>query len=269
MRRCILTAKQSMGFSALLLAATLAAFSFAQTKPDPKAAATQTPRQYQVTIMRVQPGMAREWAAFMKSDVIPALQKAGVNQYYVWRTATFGEPGEVILARPIESLAEFDAPSLIVKALGQEGAAALQAKGQRVSTISRSFILTGRSDLGIAPISGYEIKLAVLVTTSVAPGRTADYEKNTKEMLAILGKTNVKGVLTGKVGLGGNPNEYLMFALFDSFDDLGKFGPAAAKAFAEAKPAPQEAGIVTHSEYSTVRFVPELSTQPPAQKTAK
>jgi hypothetical protein len=129
--------------------------------------------------------------------------------------------------------------------------------------------LTIRPDLGIALPSGYVPKLAVMSTTSVAPGRTADYEKHSKELLPVMGKTNVKGMLVRRVAFGGDPNKYLSLVLCDSFTDMDQFGPAFTKAATEAKLAPQPAGIVMHSERTIVRYVPELSIQPSAQKTAK
>jgi len=261
MRRYISTTQKYVGVSTLFLMAMFTIFSFAQTKPAPKAAASQTPQQYLIGVAHLQPGMAIEWQEFMRNQYIPAMKKGGVNRLSIWRTATFGESGEITITRPIEGLAELDAPTPIVKALGQDGSAALWAKAQRFVTSSRNFMCTSRSDLSIAPPSGYEFKLAYLIMASVAPGRTADYEKNHKEMLAVLGKTNAKGVLVNKVGFGGDPNEYRLLVLFDSFTDLGKFSAAFAKARDEMKLAPQTAGIVTHIEYRTIRYAPELSLQ--------
>jgi hypothetical protein len=205
--------------------------------------------------------------------MIPLMRKMGITWSTVWRTATFGEAGEFIIARPIKGLAELDAPSSIADTLGQEVANALtsgiSARAQRFNASSRTFMATTRPDLSIPAASGYVAKLAVMATTSVAPGRTDDYEKYTKESLAVLGKTNAKGVLVARVSLGGNPNEHLTFVLFDSFADLANFPAAYAKAAAEAKLSPMPAGIVIHDKWATIRNVPELSIQPAVSKAAK
>ena len=82
-------------------------------------------------------------------------------------------------------------------------------------------------------------------------------------MLPIFKKTNVKGILTFKGVLGGDPNEYGSLVLFDSFADLGQFPAAMGKAAAEAKLGPMPQGVVLHTEQTTVRLVPELSLPAP------
>jgi len=88
-------------------------------------------------------------------------------------------------------------------------------------------------------------------------------------MLPVIGKTKVKGMLVGKVGLGGNPNQYIMFALFDSFTDLAQFGAVFTKTSAEMKIAPMSPRIVTHMEYRVLRYAPDLSIQSGEPKPAK
>ncbi len=73
----------------------------------------------------------------------------------------------------------------------------------------------------------------------------------------------------GKVGLGGNPDQYIMTALFDNFADLEKFPQAFSKAAADAKLGPQPSGIVMHVEYSVMRYMPDVSIAPPDQPAAK
>jgi hypothetical protein len=106
-------------------------------------------------------------------------------------------------------------------------------------------------------------------TFFLPPRGLEEYEKYFKEMLPVIGKTNVKGLLVGKVGLGGNPNQYIMFALFDSFTDLAQIGPAFTKGSAEMKIAPMPPGIATHMEYRVLRYAPDLSIQQAEPKPAK
>jgi len=122
MRRYIGTVKQPIGFgfSVLLLAAMFAFFSFAQNKPTPKAAASQTPQSYAITVVHVQPSMSTEFQDLMKNEVIPANRKAGVDRLYIFRTAIFGEAGIVLIIRPIKDLAEFDSPSPTSKRLANK-----------------------------------------------------------------------------------------------------------------------------------------------------
>jgi hypothetical protein len=258
MQRHRSTTSLFLALGALLFALTLTPFCFAQNP-------TPTPQVYQVTIVQVKPEMGREWQDYVKNDANPAVIKSGVKQRGVWTTASFGEGGEYVIVTPIENYAQFDNPTPIVKALGQEGATALGAKRNRLINGSHSFVLTARRDLGIAPKPDYQFKLAVSARSIVAQGHTADFEKNARELSAVIAKTNARGVLVSKVGLGGNPNEYITLVLFDSFAEIGKFPEAYAKAAAEAKLTPAPAGTVANSEWRVYRFVPELSIIPATQ----
>jgi hypothetical protein len=244
---------------ALLFALT--SFAYAQNPP--------ARQSYQVTIVQVKPEMEREYGDYLKNEAIPALQKSGVKQRAAWRTATFGEGGEYVFLTPIESLAQFDNPNAMVKALGQEGVAALLAKRARLISSSRNVLITARPDLGVAPKADYAYKLGFSGNVTVTPGRTAEYEKYVKDLSATVAKTNAKGVLVGKAGLGGDPNSYRLMVLFDNWADLEKFQAAYAKASAETKLTPAAAGVVAHTEWRVYRYAPELSITPTPQRAAK
>jgi hypothetical protein len=268
MRRHSSSAEQYIGFSALLLTAVLASFCFAQNQPTSKAAGTQTGQPYLVSVVHVQLVMMREWQDLMKNEWLPAMKKAGVKEISVWQTATFGESGEFRIVRQVSGLEELDEPSPQVRALGQEGAAALTAKLQRLTVSARTYGITSMPEVGVAPAPGYKPKLAVLIATSVEPGRAGEFEKIRKEQVAVMRKTNSKGYLASRVNMGGDYNQYNFLNLFDSFADMNQWGPAFSKTTTEAKLASQPAGLVVHSERTVIRYIPELSIQPPAQKMA-
>jgi heme-degrading monooxygenase HmoA len=251
----------------LLLTALFANFGFTQAKKAPSTAPPQAP-PYRVMAMQVKPGMGIAWENFLKTDLVPALKKAGVHEFSVWKTAQFGGFGDYFLMTTMESLAALDGPNPLVKALGQEAAAALMAKLQTFVASGRSYVIEPRANLTIEPKPGYVLKMGVLVTNSVAPGRTEEFEKNSKAVMAAIAKTNAKGFLTARVGLGGDPNEYTTLVPFDSFADLEKFIPAFMKAAAEVKLLP-EAGVVMHRKYEVISSIPGLSIEPPAPKAAK
>ncbi len=258
MKRQLIT---RLGAACVALLFALTSFAYAQNPP--------ARQSYEVTITQVKPGMGGEFGDYLKNDANPALQKGGVKQRTVWTTATFGEGGEYVFLTPIESLAQFDNPGPAVKALGQEGAAALLAKRARLISSSRIVQVTARPDLGLAPKADYAYKLGVGSNVSVTPGRTAEYEKYVKDLSATLAKTNAKGVLVGKAGLGGDPNSYRLMVLFDNWADLEKFQAAYAKASAETKLTPAATGVVAHAEWRVYRYVPELSITPTPQQATK
>ncbi len=229
MTRRISKAHFFLAVGALLLAATLTPSGFAQNQPTAQTPAA--PQSYWMTVTRVKPEMVNEYRELLKNETLPAFKKAGGKVWATWTTAIFGEGAVFWTIRPIDSLKQFDEPIFIVKALGEAGAQAWAAKRGRMIISFRSFMITARPDLGIAPKTNEAPKVGVGARNSVTPGRTAEYEKMLKEnLLPVVGKTNVKGFLVSKVGLGGDPNEYLSLALFDSFADLEKFRAVFEKA---------------------------------------
>ena len=268
MLRYLAKSKSPVVFCALLLMVGLASFIFGQNRPAPKALAGDTRQIVVVNLVRVQGGMGRKWQNLIRNEVVPALKNGGVTQYTVLRTATFGESEEFMLLRVIKDLAELDQPSPMLRALGQSATTELIDKLNRITASMRTIGITTRPDLSILP-SGTEPNLVSMTRTSVAPGRSADFEKNAKEQLALIRKTNAKGALMARVSSGGDPNEYWQSLLLDSFADLGQLNAAYVKAASDAKFAPMPAGVVMHVERSTWRYVPELSIQPPAQETTK
>jgi hypothetical protein len=236
-----------------------ASFTFAQNKPA-AGAAPAPPAIIGVTMMQIKPGMGFEWESYLKRDLIPALKKGGIKQLGIAKTKGFGISDNYVITIPMASITELDAPDPIAKALGADGLVILLSNMQRCVANARSYMLIDRPDLGIAAKPDYVFKMGVFVTLSVTPGRAEEFEKNTKALVAVMAKTNAKAVLTGKVAMGGNPNEYNMFVAFDDFADLEKFVPAITKAAAEAKLAP-ETGILAWEEMATYSMAPELSIQ--------
>jgi hypothetical protein len=254
----------SIAFCSMLIVVALASFSLAQNPP----AAAQQGQQYLISVVRVQEAAVREWQELVKNEWLPAQKKAGVGELHVWSTDTLGEFGEFRIARAIKDITELDEPSPLVKALGQMGADALMAKLRRLTVSSRSYISTTRLDLSIAAPAGYTPKLAVLNQAIAATGRNAEFEERQKKLTAAIGKTNAKALRVTRINMGGNRNEYDVLALFDSFTDISQFGPALGKAMAEAN-LPAQPGVVANSETIVLRYVPELSLRPAAQKTAR
>jgi hypothetical protein len=80
-----------------------------------------------ITTYRVKPDMVQTWLALEKNDVVPALKKAGVKSRQVYRTV-IGETNEFQAREPVAGIVIFDGPSPLVKVLGAQKAAALEAK---------------------------------------------------------------------------------------------------------------------------------------------
>ena len=244
----------------LLIIAVCAPIGLAQTP-------TPAPQYYRVQTIKLNPGMSDEWRKFYQAEILPGLKKAGIKQHSVWGVVQ-GNVRQYFIITPLDSLAQLDEPGPLAKALGQEAARAINMKQTRFIAEWQGNIGVVRPDLSIAPTSNEPVKLGVLLTETIAPGRTADYEKWVKEhTLPLTKKTNVKGVLVGKTFLGGDPNEYHVLALIDSYAEIDKFQTSYAKAAAELKLSPvPPPGVFARREFLVVRYMPELSIRPESQK---
>jgi hypothetical protein len=250
--------KLAVAIFAMLLVFLLAGTGFGQNKPAAKVAAAGAQQPLAATIVKLKPGMDLEWESFVKQNLIPALKKSGTQWMATFKTNVFGEEGTYLFFWSFKNMAELDAPDPMLKEMGPDGLALMLSVSQRMVASSRTVMISPVPDLTIPAKQGYQTKMGVLATVSVDPGRQQDYVKNAKEMVTVVAKTNAKAVITGSVGLGGNPNQYLMFVAFDSFADLGEFPQAMAKAAAEAKLA-QQPENVEHVEYMVIKMDPELS----------
>ncbi len=251
----------------ILMSTALTGSSFAQAKKA-QTAAPAPASAMRIMELKLKSGMGLEFENWLKTDIVPSLKKSPIAFFSVWKIEQFGDPDKYYLVLPMTPMAQLDQPNPFMKQMGPEGATALMAKIQRFVDSSRFYFLEGVPGLTVEPKPGYAVKFAVLVTNYVAPGREPEFERNSKEIMAIVAKTNAKGFMTSKLGLGGNPNQYSTLVPFDSFSDMGQFAPAFAKAVATAKLSP-EAGIVTHREYEVIREISELSFEAPAQPAAK
>jgi hypothetical protein len=240
----------------LLLAVMLAEFGFTQ------ATKVQAQEQsYRVVSIKIKSGMGPEWENCMKSELIPILRKSGVTEYQTW-TTEFGDPDEYVMLMPLKNMSELDGPGPLAAA-GKDGIAVLMARLQQMVNSAHFSVITSRNILSIAAKPGYVPKLGVLLTNTVAIGHEEGFAKSLKAVLAVMEKTNVKGLMTSKLAFGGNPNEFYTFIMFDSFADMENSMQAIRQALGEAKLAPQT-GIVTQRENAILKYVSELSIQPAA-----
>lgn len=224
-----------------------------------KASASQW---FQLTVVDVQSGMAADWRKIEQEEVLPALKKAGGPGREVWTTGVFGIGGQYVLITPIQSFAQFDGQSSMVRALGQEQAAAIGARRARLEKGRRSYALRTRPDLSYVPDPNRTQRLALVSIVELANGRQSEFESLIKtDVLPAMKKAQVKGYSVAQVVYGGSTNEVITVVAYDTFEEIGKghpfdiaLGPAGA-----AKLTQKSASIVTRLERHISRFVPELS----------
>lgn len=246
-------------------ASTTSTQASSENKATPAADQSAAPRQrYRVAETQVKPGLGPAYQEFIKKETLPALQKAGVKTVGYYTSAGLGGAGWFVSIRPVESLAEFDEPNPIVKALGEAGAKAWETKRTQMIAGGRAYIMEARPELSIEMKPNEVAKLVFVTRSSVAPGRATDFENWIKnDTLPIIKKTNPKGYFVSKVGLGGDNNEYHTVIFADTFADYEKWGAELRKE-GYNNVAPKLAGVVLHRESAAYRFLPELSLPQPA-----
>ena len=237
-----------VGVGGLVVATVAASAALAQ---QPAA-----PQTMEVVLVHVKPGQEQAYQDWQKSTANPVRIKGGVKDREAWST-TLGPGGEFYFVSPIAGLSSYDTPPS-----NQAEAAAVFEKSRSMVSDARTYLITARPELSVAPKPGYQAKVAILSTHSVSPGRVEAYMTNQKARNAVIAKTNAKGVLVSQSGLGGDPNEFNVLVMFDSFADLGNFSAEFAKASTAAKLPPEAAGIVGRTNRRVIRYRPDLSIVP-------
>ena len=224
-------------------------------------AQTPNPRNH-VTVYTVKPDMLAEWIDLQKNEVVPALKKAGVRSRSMWRNAPFnGSLYEFLSVTPIDNMAQYDGDNPINRALGRENGQRLQAKLRRCLEGSRSFVGTGRPDLGNPGGAGRLPKIAVFARYRLTPGKAQDLENFLKtEIQPVYKKGNVNYTVSQR-GFGTSFSDWTMVTSFEKFADL-EGGTALQKLVGReeaAKINAKAAPFRTLVEVMVRAIVPDLS----------
>jgi hypothetical protein len=188
----------------------------------------------------------------------------GITEMDVWKTSNFGVSDKYVLIMPTRTPEAMDAelaedqssiPVVFVPALS--ALSRMLVGGQDVMVIPRA-------ELGIPTAEDYEMKLALVINVGTAPGRAAEFEAGVKQVVSTWSQVGVKGLYINKIGYGGNLDEYMACAFFDSFTEMAAAVPKFEQKMAEAQIAPSS-GVVYYRTSEVWVRVPELSIQPEAQ----
>jgi hypothetical protein len=250
-----------------LLVATAVVLTSAQTA---KPAAEQS-RLVQATLVTVQPGMIAEYVDYQKNDVMPALKNGGARGRTAFSNGAFGEGGAFAFFAPIASLADYDSQNPVQKALGEQGAAQLLAKGGKLLTARRVLLIRTRPDLGIAGDPKASMAPLVLVTElHVAPGRRIEFESLLKrEIVPVLQQAKVKGYEVLEVVYGDEAGTFFTSIPYDSYEAIGKGHPLQVVLGDEGMKRVEAkfTGIITHLERFIAKYREDLSIKPAAPST--
>ena len=219
------------------------------------------PQWYSINVVSVRPERLDDWLALQRNEAIPALQKAGVRERGAW-VSVYGDGFEYFFATPLAKMADRDQPGPFVRALGEDGARAYNAKLRGMVERTRAIAIQALPDMSIVPPPSFEPKLAVLTFSYVAPGRGPDYENYLKtDLLPAIRKAQPAGFLHSRTIFGGDAGEYVSLRYIDSFAEIDK-GPLltqAVGAAAAGRITAKAAGMLTRQERKIYRFVPNLS----------
>ncbi len=200
---------------ALLVSATSPAPAIAQT------AAAATTTRSQVTVVRIKADMLTEWLDLQRSEVVPALKKAGIKRRTVWATAV-GNSFEYTILMPFDTWALMDAPGPLVTALGAEGAARLNAKLRKCIEVQRTFMSLQVDDVNIP--FGTALVMRTVVRR-VPQGKAQDFVSFYRaDVFPALKKAKAEGKIAGASiatrNIGAQANEVTTSEFYNKFADL-------------------------------------------------
>ena len=208
-------------FCALLTTAFFTESGFAQNKEE-----TTTP--YSFSYMQVRPGMDVEFEDFVKSK-IPFLKKLGVTDLTVFKTSNFGTSGKYLFVSPLGAPEKADAELASDRSMMPVELVSVFSALNRMVVSSHDFMLIPQDDMNVPPPEGYVFKVVACITMGTVPGSSEEFKKEYKKMINVMAKGNTKGILVGKVGFGGDLDEYITFGLFDSFKEIASHSAKVQK----------------------------------------
>lgn len=215
-----------------------------------------------VQVIRLRPEMVNEWIALQRDEVIPAQKKAGVKSRTTLVTQV-GNAFEYTILTPFPSWAGFDDPAPLVRALGADGAAQLNAKLRR-SILTQSSYMTNRVDSLSIPAS--DALVWRIATRRALPGKVQDYIAYYRaDVLPGLRKAKADGKIAGATiavrGVGAPSGEIATVTYYSKFADIDAGDPlvlALGRQAADAINA-KSAQFATATQVVIRRRLPNLS----------
>lgn len=215
-----------------------------------------------VQVIRLRPEMVTEWMALQRNEVVPALKKAGVTSRTTLVTVV-GNTFEYTTLTPFPTWAAMDGDGPLVRALGAEGAAQLNAK-LRKCILTQSSYMTNRIDsLTIPSPTALVWRIQV---RRVVPGKMREYVSFYRnEVLPGLRKAKASGKLAGSTiairGVGAATGEFSTVTFYDKFADIEGGDPLALALGAEAAQAINAKGtqLATNVQVTVRRRLADLS----------
>jgi hypothetical protein len=109
------------------------------------------PPYVQAVRVRVKPGTADSFTAVVKTDLVPALKKAGVKTLLARRTVFGGNPNDFLFVVGFEKWAELDSPFSLPKIMGEEAARKMEDKLDQATAGMEETVWRYQPDLSYYP----------------------------------------------------------------------------------------------------------------------
>ncbi len=215
-----------------------------------------------VSIVKANPGVGAEYIDLQTKEVMPAQKKGGSLGRQAWSSGVSGPVREFVYISPIASFAQFDKPSPMVTALGEEGAAALNARVVKLAEPMQTMIVRTRPDLSYNPNPSVTSALAIVSIVEVVPGKRGEFEAFVKkDVLAAMQQAKAKSYTVFEVVYGDSTGAYVTAVGYDSYEAIGNGHPfqIALGDDGARKLETKVAGIISRVERFISRHRPELS----------
>ncbi len=174
-----------------------------------------------VQVVRLKPDMVDEWRAIQRNEVIPAQKKAGLTSRTTLVTQV-GNAYEYAILTPFPKWEAMDGEAPLVRALGREGAAQVNAKLRKCILTQNSY-MSNRVDSLTIPAPGAPV-WRVAVRRAV-PGKMREYIAHYRaEILPGLRKAKASGHIAGSTlairGAGATSGEFTTVTYYANFAGL-------------------------------------------------
>jgi hypothetical protein len=215
-----------------------------------------------LTEVHVKPEKVDQWLALERTEVVPAMKKAGVKQYVVWQTL-IGEASDYVIVRPLPTFAEFNGGGPLETALGADKAAALRAKLRDCEVAVHRSIENSHDEFFLDPGTAQ----ALFVSRYRAmPGKARDYMDFVRaEMYPVMKKAQADKTFAGLTVTtsvqGGEPGIITLNMFYNDFAPLDGPPPIAKTLGPQgtAQFLTKGAGLISQLEQRILKRVPDLS----------
>lgn len=234
----------------------------AQAPPAP-------PVRMLVTTTVIKSGSGVEYRSVIEKEGVPAFKKAGIPWRWVFQSGPLSGAGNTYIAvQPVTSLAQFDDPPAIQRALGQDGAAKYNAKLQPLIVGTHSILQTLIAAASLQSFPSTPPPLVHVQTIDLIAGKGGDFSNLiVQEYLPALKKAGVTDYLVFAATYGGPGSRRSIVQYLSKYADLDQQNPIARAIGQEGaqKLNLKRTALTQQAESAVYRLVPALSYGAPAR----